>query len=401
MSKKYCWLKLKDNFFNQKEIKKLRKIAGGDTFTIIYLKMQLLSVKNGGILKFDGTETNLAEQLALEIDEDVDNIALTLSFLDSNKLIETLNDDTFLLPRAAENIGTESESAERVRRHRLKKQLALSGNSNGDSLRVTNSNVTDNENFVTDDENFVTGNKIQAYSNAKRQKMYRAKKNCEKMQYISMIEDIDNKKIYNGNYYIVLQRDKYKCVTCNEIHDLHVHKIENRNGTVTDTVTENCNENQFITLCKKCKNKIDAGIEIDENVLISIGYRVLEEEEDRNVTLQSNVTVTNSNTEKDIDKEKEIYKEMCNEIWSAYPVKKGKAIAFKKLPNLLKKYSKEVLIQCIERYKAEFKNNDYTYMCHGSKFFNGKFEDYLDENYMEIQKTTKEPKKVNFEDYIV
>ena len=182
MSKKYCWLKLKDNFFNQKEIKKLRKIAGGDTFTIIYLKMQLLSVKNGGILKFDGTETNLAEQLALEIDEDVDNIALTLSFLDSNKLIETLNDDTFLLPRAAENIGTESESAERVRRHRLKKQLALSGDSNGDSLRVTDSNVTDNENFVTDDENFVTGNKIQAYSNAKRQKMYRAKKNCEKMQ---------------------------------------------------------------------------------------------------------------------------------------------------------------------------------------------------------------------------
>ena len=89
------------------------------------------------------------------------------------------------------------------------------------------------------------------------------------------------------------------------------------------------------------------------------------------------------------------------EIWKCYPVKKGKAVAFKKLPNLLKKYSKEELIQCIERYKAEFKNNDYTYMVHGSKFFSGKYEDYLDENYMEIQKTTKEPKKVNFEDYIV
>ena len=89
------------------------------------------------------------------------------------------------------------------------------------------------------------------------------------------------------------------------------------------------------------------------------------------------------------------------EIWKCYPVKKGKAIAFKKLPSLLKKYSKEELIQCIERYKAEFKNNDYTYMCHGSKFFSWKYEDYLDENYMEIQKTTKEPKKVNFEDYIV
>ena len=31
--KKYYWLKLKEDFFRQKEIKKLRKIAGGDTYT--------------------------------------------------------------------------------------------------------------------------------------------------------------------------------------------------------------------------------------------------------------------------------------------------------------------------------------------------------------------------------
>ena len=31
--KKYYWLKLKKDFFNQKEIKKLRKIAGGDTYS--------------------------------------------------------------------------------------------------------------------------------------------------------------------------------------------------------------------------------------------------------------------------------------------------------------------------------------------------------------------------------
>ena len=43
--KQYYWLKLKDDFFRQKEIKKLRKIAGGDTYTIIYLKMLLLAIK--------------------------------------------------------------------------------------------------------------------------------------------------------------------------------------------------------------------------------------------------------------------------------------------------------------------------------------------------------------------
>ena len=36
--KKYYWLKLKEDFFRDKKIKKLRKIAGGDTYTIIYLK---------------------------------------------------------------------------------------------------------------------------------------------------------------------------------------------------------------------------------------------------------------------------------------------------------------------------------------------------------------------------
>ena len=44
--KKYYWLKLKDDFFRDKKMKKLRNIAGGDTYTIIYLKMQLLSLKN-------------------------------------------------------------------------------------------------------------------------------------------------------------------------------------------------------------------------------------------------------------------------------------------------------------------------------------------------------------------
>ena len=64
MAKKYYWLKLKDNFFNQKEVKKLRRIAGGDTYTIIYLKMQLLSIKKDGIIEFEGTEKDLAEQLS-------------------------------------------------------------------------------------------------------------------------------------------------------------------------------------------------------------------------------------------------------------------------------------------------------------------------------------------------
>lgn len=121
MSKKYYWLKLKDDFFTTREIKKLRRIAGGDTYTIIYLKMQLLSIKKEGLIIYEGTEENLVEQLSLELDEDEDNVKMTLAFLQANKLIEQLSRDEYLLNKVPESIGSETGSAERMRKMREKR----------------------------------------------------------------------------------------------------------------------------------------------------------------------------------------------------------------------------------------------------------------------------------------
>ena len=119
---KYYWLKLMNDFFTQPKIKKLRKIAGGDTYTIIYLKMQLLSLKNDGKLYFENIENNFIEEIALTIDEDVDNVAVTVQYLQSQGLIETSDDFEYLMTETQSLIGSESESAERVRRHREKKK---------------------------------------------------------------------------------------------------------------------------------------------------------------------------------------------------------------------------------------------------------------------------------------
>ncbi len=121
-TKKYFWLKLKDDFFRDKKIKKLRRIAGGDTFTIIYLKMQLLSLKNAGKLIFEGVEDDFIEEIALEIDEDVDNVKVTVAFLMSNNLIEEVATDEYILPQTVECIGSEGSSASRMRKHREKKK---------------------------------------------------------------------------------------------------------------------------------------------------------------------------------------------------------------------------------------------------------------------------------------
>ena len=119
--KRYYWLKLQDDFFKSKRIKKLRKIAGGDTYTIIYLKMQLLAMKNNGVLEFTGLENTFAEELALDLDEEPENVAVTVNYLLSCGLLETDNETQYFVPYAVENTGCEGAAAKRMREMRARK----------------------------------------------------------------------------------------------------------------------------------------------------------------------------------------------------------------------------------------------------------------------------------------
>lgn len=121
--KRYYWLKLQDDFFTSKRIKKLRKIAGGDTYTIIYLKMQLLAMKNNGMLEYTGLESTFAEELALDLDEEPENVSVTINFLLSCGLLETNDNVEYFVPYAVANTGSETSSAKRVREFRTRKAL--------------------------------------------------------------------------------------------------------------------------------------------------------------------------------------------------------------------------------------------------------------------------------------
>lgn len=127
MSKRYFWLKLKEEFFEDKTIKKLRKIAGGDTYTIIYLKMLLLAIKQENKLYFEGVEENLAGELALELNEEEDNVSVTISYLKSKGLLEVVSEDEFLLPQCEEMVGSETDAARRQRLSRGRKKQVGQG----------------------------------------------------------------------------------------------------------------------------------------------------------------------------------------------------------------------------------------------------------------------------------
>lgn len=127
--KRYFWLKLHKDFFQRKEIKRLRKIAGGDTYTIIYLKMLLRSIMSDGKLYFDGLEDDFASELALDLDEKEENVQITIQYLLKSGLLEMCSDEEYYLPDTKNSTGCETAVASRVRKHR-ERQKALQCNDN-------------------------------------------------------------------------------------------------------------------------------------------------------------------------------------------------------------------------------------------------------------------------------
>lgn len=153
-NKRYYWIQLTQDFFKSKEMKLLRKIAGGDTHTIIYLKMMLISLEDGGCIYYDGLADNLAEEIALMIDENVEDIKITLLFLESKGLLTRKNDRDYFLEQVPEMVGSETASARRVRKFR-ENQLALQCNND-----VTKRNGDIEKDIDTDIEKDVDENPV-------------------------------------------------------------------------------------------------------------------------------------------------------------------------------------------------------------------------------------------------
>lgn len=144
--KKYYWLKLKEDFFDDKVIRYLRKLPEGSSLVIIYLKMQLKSLKTEGFLKYDGIMPTCEEELALVLDENPMLVTGAINALEKMGVVERWENDTLYMAAMQELIGTETAAAARVRKHReLKKNQGGLLQSNAPLLHcnadVTNCNT--------------------------------------------------------------------------------------------------------------------------------------------------------------------------------------------------------------------------------------------------------------------
>ena len=125
--KRYYWLKLEENYFDLKVQKALRKLPSGADMLICYLKMQLKYLNKAGLIEYQGIYDNLAEEIALDIDEDIDIVKMTIAMLIKWHVIEE-EDSNLYLSEMQTRIGSKTDSAIRVAKHREKLKMLQCNN---------------------------------------------------------------------------------------------------------------------------------------------------------------------------------------------------------------------------------------------------------------------------------
>lgn len=120
---KLYFLKLKRDFFKTKEMRKLKKSASGAIFIRIYLEMLLESLDTDGKLYFEGFEPSFEAEIALMIEENVEDVCATIDFFEKIGAIEFQDASTVMdmvdIPDMTYQI---TESSLRSRKSRAKKR---------------------------------------------------------------------------------------------------------------------------------------------------------------------------------------------------------------------------------------------------------------------------------------
>ena len=122
-------------------------------------------MKNEGKLIFDEIEDTFYEELALELDEETENVKITLIYLQKCGLIEEISETEFILPQTIECISGETQVAARVRRFR-ENQKALQSNTDvtkcNTEIEIEKEKEIDIEKEIYIDKKKISGDKPHA-----------------------------------------------------------------------------------------------------------------------------------------------------------------------------------------------------------------------------------------------
>ena len=123
-NRKYYYLKLKENYFDDDSIVLLESMQDGVLYSNILLKLYLKSLKHGGKLQLDATITR----------QQIGTVERALQIFLKLGLVEVLDSGTFYMSNIELLIGQSSTEAERKRAARLQNKALSAPRTNGGHL---------------------------------------------------------------------------------------------------------------------------------------------------------------------------------------------------------------------------------------------------------------------------
>ena len=142
MSKRYFWLKLKEDFFQDDAIEWLEEQENGKEYCLFYLKLCLKALKDDGkLIRKVGNMLvpYTPEKLAEVTRTKVDTVMVAMNVLQRIGLVEYMEGErAYYIPQLQNMVGSESASPAAVKkrnyRNKLKTQELLTGGQKGDNL---------------------------------------------------------------------------------------------------------------------------------------------------------------------------------------------------------------------------------------------------------------------------
>lgn len=123
----YHWIKIPEDHLETLKMKKLRERENGETMTIIYLKILLLSLKWNGYIYYEGVGDSIEEEIASLIGEDKELVEKTILFMIEYSLLTVCNEkEAVFAEEFKTNTGKDSDK-ERQRISRARKENAKRG----------------------------------------------------------------------------------------------------------------------------------------------------------------------------------------------------------------------------------------------------------------------------------
>ena len=116
-NKKYYFLKLKEDFFDQRKIVVLEGSKDGILYVNILLKLYLKSLQHNGKLLLNENTPLSAEMIALLTRHEVGTVERAMRAFMQLGLVEVLEDSTYFMPEIREMTGKGSSEGERKARY--------------------------------------------------------------------------------------------------------------------------------------------------------------------------------------------------------------------------------------------------------------------------------------------